>query len=73
MDRQVMILFNVSVSDTVRSVEPFNMPKEVFDELFQDYVVVGQENGILNINTDEATGTTLITYDYALLVIHANK
>ncbi|CAB3223298.1 unnamed protein product [Arctia plantaginis] len=62
-----------ALKNTVRSVEPFNMPKEVFDDFIQDYIAVGQETGILNFNTNEKSETISVTYDYTLLVICANK
>ncbi|XP_075974807.1 juvenile hormone acid O-methyltransferase-like [Anticarsia gemmatalis] len=58
-----------ALKNLVHSVEPFDMPNDVFDEFAKDYLTVGQEIGVMSIDSK----TKSVTYTHSLIVACANK
>ncbi|CAH1646565.1 unnamed protein product [Spodoptera littoralis] len=61
-----------AMKNTIKAIEPFDMPKDVYEEFMQDYYSVAQEIGVVEINNNNI-GDTSINCSYSLLVVCASK
>ncbi|XP_022814342.1 juvenile hormone acid O-methyltransferase-like [Spodoptera litura] len=61
-----------AMKNTVKAIEPFNRPKDVYEEFMQDYYSVAQDIGVVEINNNNI-GDTSINCSYSLLVVCASK
>ncbi|KAH9642921.1 hypothetical protein HF086_011278 [Spodoptera exigua] len=58
--------------EAMKTIEPFDMPKDVYEEFMQDYYAVAQKIGVVEINNNNVSDTT-INCSYSLLVVCASK
>ncbi|KAG6445448.1 hypothetical protein O3G_MSEX003895 [Manduca sexta] len=58
------------LKDAISAVNPYKMPKEVFDEFFEDYIQVVRD---LKLFDQTNNNSHTITLHYNLLVIYASK
>ncbi|XP_026732816.1 juvenile hormone acid O-methyltransferase-like isoform X2 [Trichoplusia ni] len=61
-----------AIKNTVKAIEPFDMPKDVYEDFMQDYYAVAQELGLMEINNNNV-GESSINCSYCLLVVCASK
>ncbi|XP_075974611.1 juvenile hormone acid O-methyltransferase-like [Anticarsia gemmatalis] len=62
-----------SLKDTVRSVEPYGMPEDVFDKFAEDFLAVGEKMGLLTFDYSKNKDAPSVAYNFSLVIVCAHK